>query len=469
MGKEALVVCGEQRKAGITVWDLETGDVLLRILTSGSQPHGLLCLQNRVLVASQLQKDRPFGCGSIFFWHLNKIQAARVSYPMEAIGPIASTRDGVYLVGGAPSGNAYIWEVTSGRLLKKWHAHHKPLCCLTFSHDDSFVVSGAEDGTMCVWLLISLLHTEDPQCGGSVPSLQNWSEHCSSITGFVSVSGGFGPALLSSSLDGRCMVWDLVSGRLLQNHVFSDAITAIAIDPGEQLLFAGREDGKIYVNALDLGLQENQITISEDESGVLFGHEGPITALAFSSGGSFLISASEDCTACLWDVQSWQLIRRFTHEKGHITNLIVIPKSSLLATKENQGLHLQPKFSKLEKTCQLSNAQTGIVTLLSGYNFHEGHPSATYSLSSSLLNKQILDTEHGRTPEMIQVKIGTSIENRLWIFNMTKHINSINQHLQSRVIDMVHHRLVSDDAMIVRRRRGKAKTGDLQENQESPS
>lgn len=70
---------------------------------------------------------------------------------------------------------------------------------------------------------------------------------------------------------------------------------------------------------------------------------------------------------------------------------------------------------------------------------------------------------------MIQMKIGTSIENRLWIFNMTKHINSINQHLQSRVIDMVHHRLVSDDAMIVRQRRGKAKTGDLQENQESPS
>lgn len=40
-----------------------------------------------------------------------KPQAPQVSYPMEAIGPIASSRDGVYLVGGAPSGNAYVWEV----------------------------------------------------------------------------------------------------------------------------------------------------------------------------------------------------------------------------------------------------------------------------------------------------------------------------------------------------------------------
>lgn len=31
---------------------------------------------------------------------------------MEAIGPLSCTNDGIYLAGGAPSGNAYLWEVS---------------------------------------------------------------------------------------------------------------------------------------------------------------------------------------------------------------------------------------------------------------------------------------------------------------------------------------------------------------------
>lgn len=74
--------------------------------------------------------------------------------------------------------------------------------------------------------------------------------------------------------------------------------------------------------------------------------------------------------------------------------------------------------------------------------------------------------QSGRTlPAAIEMKIGSSIENRLWILNMTMHINSINQHLQSRVIDMMRHRLRGDDAMVNHPRRGRAKTDDdLQEN-----
>lgn len=40
-----------------------------------------------------------------------------------------------------------------------------------------------------------------------------------------------------------------------------------------------------------------------------------VTALTFSQSG--MISASEDCTICLWDVNSWTIIRRFNHQKGN--------------------------------------------------------------------------------------------------------------------------------------------------------
>ena len=43
-------------------------------------------------------------------------------------------------------------------------------------------------------------------------------------------------------------------------------------------------------------------------------HSGAITALTFSESG--LISASEDCTICMWDVVNQVIIRRFNHGKG---------------------------------------------------------------------------------------------------------------------------------------------------------
>ncbi|KAF0928243.1 hypothetical protein E2562_038890 [Oryza meyeriana var. granulata] len=38
------------------------------------------------------------------------IKKVHKSYVAEAIGPIACSKDGVYLVGGASSGHVYIWK-----------------------------------------------------------------------------------------------------------------------------------------------------------------------------------------------------------------------------------------------------------------------------------------------------------------------------------------------------------------------
>lgn len=155
MGREALVVCSDKSMgAGITVWDIDTGDHLLHIPTCASPPHGFLCLRNQVLVASQIHKHGSVGGGAISSWHLRKPQAPLRSYPIEAIGPIACTEDGVYLAGGAPSGNAYIWEVTGGRLLKNWSVHKKSINCMEFSDDSSLLICGSDDGMISIWSMI---------------------------------------------------------------------------------------------------------------------------------------------------------------------------------------------------------------------------------------------------------------------------------------------------------------------------
>ncbi|WKA07929.1 hypothetical protein VitviT2T_025699 [Vitis vinifera] len=465
-GREALVVCSDRSMSvGITVWDMVSGDQLLHIPTCAASPHGLLCLREQFLVASQIHRHGSLGGGAIFIWPLNKPQSPLRNYPMEAIGPVSCSKDGVYIVGGAPSGNAYIWEVADGRLLKTWRAHHKSLTSMVFSDDDSLLISGSDDGMIRVWSMISLLDIAD--CGRFPSLFHSLLEHTSSITGLLSISGSSSPVLVSSSLDGTCKVWDLIRGRLLRTRVFPTAITAIVLDPGEQLLFSGSADGRIFVSMLDTGLVVDPFKVPEDRPIVLNGHNRSITALAFSRLG--LVSASRDCAAHLWDVASGVIIRRFNHPKGAITNMVVIPKSSLLSVTNHQRFSNQFRVSLLDKYPQPGNSSMGMITLLPLCCSHRVHLPTIGFQSTVSLNQQILDLEQECTPGAIQMKLETSIENRMWAARMTKHVMEMNKHLQSRLLDLMQNRLLlsADSTAARKRKRAMLESSRIQEEEQS--
>lgn len=80
MGKgreEALVVCTDRSMGtGIEIWDMDTGGRIMHIPTCASPAHGLLCLRDQFLVASQVNKHGSVGGGAIFTWPLNKVTSS---------------------------------------------------------------------------------------------------------------------------------------------------------------------------------------------------------------------------------------------------------------------------------------------------------------------------------------------------------------------------------------------------------
>lgn len=47
-----------------------------------------------------------------------------------------------------------------------------------------------------------------------------------------------------------------------------------------------------------------------------------------------------------------------------------------------------------------------------------------------------------QTPVMMQMKLERSIDDRMWVTSMTKHVMEMNKHLQSRLLDMMQCRLL---------------------------
>ncbi|XP_050222974.1 protein ROOT INITIATION DEFECTIVE 3-like [Mercurialis annua] len=439
-GREALVACSDRNMGtGMVIWDLESGDRVMNLPTCGSPSHGLLCLNDQFLVASQVNKHGSVGGGAIFTWPLIKPQSPIRSYPIEAIGPIACTMDGVYLAGGSPSGNAYIWEVANGRLLKTWRAHHSSIKCMVFSNDESLLVSGSDDGMICVWSMLSLLDTENP---GSSSSLLHYSlEHKSSVSGLVIISTSSNSTFISSSLDATCKAWNLVSGSLIQTQEYPLAITAIDLHPAEQFLFAGSIDGRIFVSMLNVGLVDDPLVIDEAQPVVLEGHKGSITALTFCTLG--LISASEDCTICLWDAITWMAIRRFNYRKGAVTNVVVVPYFSLLPSSNYQRVLNQFRFSSLDKCPQPANSSNGTTIILRQCSpFKDDQNSLSFGTIS--MDRHINEMEEGYTPAALQMKVETNIDHRIWAASMTRHVMEMNKHLQSRLLDLMQIRLLRD-------------------------
>ncbi|CBI19506.3 hypothetical protein VitviT2T_027551 [Vitis vinifera] len=346
-----VVVASSPVDAGISCWDLQSGAEHLRHRSCASPPHGLVCVADRFFASSQLRdSSSSSSSGSIFYWSWSKPQVEVKSFPAEPIKPLAANREGTYIAGGGLSGDIYFWEVASGRLLKKWHAHYRAVTCLVFSDDESLLISGAEDGCVRVWSLFMIFDDLRREEAGHLYE-HSFSEHTLRVTDIVTGYGGGNAIIVSASEDRTCKVWSLSTGRLLRNVVFPSIIDAIALDPGEHVFYAGSRDGKIYIAALNaVGSSSNSYGMHI--IGSLSDHSKAVTCLAFATDGILLVSGSEDGMVRVWDTKTRNIFRIFKHAKGPVSNILVVrrpndsnPRNSQTSSKKH-GSFLSPPLDK---------------------------------------------------------------------------------------------------------------------------
>uniref|UniRef100_A0A7N0U8N1 Uncharacterized protein n=1 Tax=Kalanchoe fedtschenkoi TaxID=63787 RepID=A0A7N0U8N1_KALFE len=388
MDETDVILASSPIDAGISCWKLSTGEELLRHRGCASPPHGLICVGQRFLVSST--------SGSILYWSWNKPQPEVKSFPAEPIKPIVSNTDGTYIIGGGSLGNMYIWEVATGKLLRKWHAHYRGVTCLVWLEGQSLLVSGSEDGTIRVWSLFLIFDDERREEAQRLHE-HSFSEHSLPVTDIACSSVGHNAVIVSASEDRTCKVWN-ISGKLLRSILFPTVIDAVALHPGEEVFYAGGRDGKIYIAALSAESGSSG-SYGMHIIGSLPDHGKAVRCLSFDSKGALLVSGSEDGIIRVWDTRTCNIVRTLKHSKGPVNNIFVVrhfgsnPIPSL-NRKLSAGRHASPLPPPLEKYSNEGSVSKTVVSLptVPSGTFYSDHVIAKYGVE---LQRQSSSTAAG--------------------------------------------------------------------------
>ena len=102
-------------------------------------------------VSAQVSKN------ALDVWGLDKEAALHKFFVGEPMGVVASSPAGAFFAAGSLTGAAYLWEVSTGKLVRTWPAHFKAVSAIAFNTDGSVLVTGGDDTVVSVWCLAALL------------------------------------------------------------------------------------------------------------------------------------------------------------------------------------------------------------------------------------------------------------------------------------------------------------------------
>ncbi|GAA6015060.1 hypothetical protein JCM11491_001645 [Sporobolomyces phaffii] len=225
-----------------------------------------------------------FSNGVFGLWEMPSFTSIHtLSISQEKITSVAINGSGEWLAFGATKlGQLLVWEWQSESYVLKQQGHFYDMNTLSYSHDGQLVATGGDDGKLKVW------NSQSGFC------FVTFEDHASSVSAVEFAKQG--QVVFSASLDGTVRAFDLIRYRNFRTFTTPHPVqfNSLAVDPsGEIVCAGGTGDGfEIYMWSTQTGKLID----------VLAGHEGPVAALAFSSTGDRLVSASWDKTIRVWDV-----------------------------------------------------------------------------------------------------------------------------------------------------------------------
>jgi len=241
---------------------------------------------------------------------------------------------------GSGEGSMRLWEVTSGKEVRRFEGHEGSVNCMVFSPNGKYILSGGEDKTIRLWdantsreirvlkghggAVNSVAFSPTGKyfvSGGDDKTLRLWETSTGRVIRVIdlffhaggSVAFSSDGIFVVSSSNESFRIWEVATGKEVKfiggiSEELLGSVTSMAMSPDGKHILCGGADNQVMMwkVAPTRGTRSCQ--------GFLRGHNGPVTSLAFSPAGKYALSGSKDRTIRLWDNSSGGLARIFN---GH--------------------------------------------------------------------------------------------------------------------------------------------------------
>jgi WD40 repeat protein len=290
----------------IIIWELGTGQNVHSIKAHDSHVVGLVFTANsKKLISSSFDQ-------TIKIWDLESGSCLQILQLQAPVYRIAINQDSTILASGSNCGDILLWDIVTGKILKRLVGHKLTVVDLSFQPEGNLLASSSFDTSIKIWNL----DTED--CVNTLIG------HTHLV---FSVNFNFqGTQVVSSGLDKSIKIWDVDSGQCLQTiQKHNKTVIDVMFSPNGQQIISGSQDLTVRI--------WDEVTLHNWEcTKILQGHENTIWSITINTTGKILISSDQGGVLKIWDVQLGQCIKTFGSTSKVFRSLAFHPQKNLLAS-----------------------------------------------------------------------------------------------------------------------------------------
>ena len=336
---------------------------VLRTVSAGSGPIQAVALDataSRVAVAGEEPRIRivSIDTGGV-------LSVEGVDRPQRAL---AFSPDGSLLAGGAVDGKARIWRLADGAVVRHWEAHQGPVVAVRFAREGNWLIT-AGGRAVQFWNMEDGASLRTIDVGQTIASLAMFPDGNRLAVGTtggrlrvyatgdgkmqLDIAAHRGEVrsvdvapeasrLLSTGPDGRIRVWDASTGARLEDVNASGSLAGMFDFRGN--VVAAGDDGRLRVRPLRLVAR-------------LAEHGEPVADWIFDADGKRLLTASEDRTVRVWDVETRKLLATTPPVDAPLKVIATSADASLLAAGGDDGRIHVWQTAKPEKPQTIDTGQ----------------------------------------------------------------------------------------------------------------
>ncbi|KAL8900507.1 MAG: hypothetical protein Q9192_001042 [Flavoplaca navasiana] len=233
------------------------------------------------------------------------------------------SRDSRVLFSSSADMTVASWDLESGLRIRRHEGHEEVINCLDVSkRGEEILVSGSDDGYICIW---------DPRQKRSIDDME---------TGFPITSVALAEAgneLYSGGIDNDIKVWDMRKQSViytLSGH--TDTVTSLQPSPDTQALLSYSHDGTARTwDIRPFAPVDRQI---KSYVGAPPGLEKNLVRASWNSKGDRIVAGSGDGTAVVWDAQSAKLLYKLPGHRGTVNDVRFAPGNESISPKKNPNI-----------------------------------------------------------------------------------------------------------------------------------